>query len=82
MVISGTLLGYFVGVFLGLRNTNISLNSYGNSIPYFYERYADTLLSYQLLRERMINSRNLSKTYDYEDPDIEQYYFNKSLTIE
>ena len=62
----------------------MEISTMQQSLPTFFDRYRDVILTYTFLRERIINNNSLS-TYE-EDPvyghDIDQLYDDMSVEQE
>lgn len=60
-------------------NYDSSLKTLQESIPLFFNRYRYIIMSYALLRERMIYNNSLSS---FEDPNLDEIFYHHSLENE
>ena len=76
--------GYFVLTYFYHENYKNNLLFLQNSIPIFFSRYRDLMLSYSLLRERIIANNSLS-TFE-ENPgygtNLDLFYHDKAMINE
>lgn len=76
--------GYFIQMYVLNNQFQVQLVSLQSSVPSFFDRYRDLMLSYAFLRERIINNNSL-ETYEtdkYYGHDLDQMYRDLSTKVE
>ena len=76
--------GYFIQMNLMHNRFELGIQTLRNNLPYFFDRYRSLMLSYDFLRERIINNNTLPlyETNDKYLTNLDYLYNDQSSQIE
>ncbi len=75
---------YFVQMNYMHNRFEVGIQTLRNNLPYFFDRYRSLILSYSLLRERIINNNTLEtyERYEFYNWNLDNLYIEQSSKIE